>query len=51
MFAEFGGRRDIGMFSYYDHDSGEQRIKRRYLYAGWAFAAGIAVGFLLGLAF
>jgi hypothetical protein len=35
------------MLTYYDHNLGRERIKRRYSWAAWAFVAGVAVGALL----
>lgn len=34
---------------YYDAAAGHERIKRRYVWAFWAFACGVAVGLLLPL--
>ncbi len=35
------------MLTYYDKELGRTRIKRRYLWAGWAFVAGAVFGVLL----
>lgn len=35
------------MLTYYDSGSGRNRIKRRYLWAAWAFVAGVAAGTLV----
>lgn len=32
------------MFTYYDAVTGEQRIKRRYVWAFWGFALGALLG-------
>jgi len=32
--------------TYYDRATGKQRIKRRYVWAMWSFAAGTAMGFV-----
>jgi hypothetical protein len=34
---------------YYDHVSGRHRIKRRYLWAGWAFAIGFCAGIVAAI--
>ena len=34
------------MMTYYDNRLGRSRYKRRYIWAGWAFAAGIVLGVL-----
>ncbi len=35
------------MMTYYDHSLGRDRVKRRYVWAAWSFAAGAAVGALV----
>lgn len=30
--------------TYYDHQSGRNRYKRRYVWAIWAFAGGVLIG-------
>ncbi len=35
--------------TYYDPVVGRQRFKRRYVWAAWAFAGGIIMGYLLAL--
>jgi hypothetical protein len=35
------------MLTYYDSTLGRNRLKRRYLWASWAFLAGIAAGALV----
>ena len=42
--AGVGGRE---MLTYYDDVSGRKRVKRRFVWAIWAFAAGIAAGALV----
>ena len=32
------------MLTYYDKDLGRNRYKRRYVWAAWAFAVGLAFG-------
>ncbi len=32
------------MMTYYDNRLGRNRYKRRYIWAGWAFLAGVALG-------
>lgn len=32
------------MLTYYDHRLGRERIKRRYTWAMWSFAGGVAMG-------
>lgn len=39
-------RSGVGVFTYYDHMLARQRIKRRYVWAFWAFMAGSAFGFM-----
>ena len=33
---------------YYDSKLGRDRIKRRYLYAAWAFGCGLLFGLVIG---
>ena len=35
------------MLTYYDKELGRTRVKRRYVWAGWAFAAGAVFGVLI----
>jgi len=35
------------MFTYHDAVTGEQRIKRRYVWAFWGFAVGALVGIMV----
>lgn len=35
------------MLTYYDRYFGRNRVKRRYVYAAWAFAAGTLFGMAL----
>lgn len=32
---------------YFDADAGRERFKRRYVWAFWAFASGLALGIVL----
>jgi hypothetical protein len=32
------------MLTYYDHQLGRERIKRRYAWAAWSFVGGVLVG-------
>ena len=36
------------MLRYYDNQLGRNRLKRRYLWAAWAFAGGAILGLLIG---
>jgi hypothetical protein len=36
------------MMTYYDNSLGRARFKRRYLWAMWAFLAGVVLGTVLG---
>lgn len=36
------------MMTYYDNNLGKTRYKRRYVWAGWAFVAGLALGVAIG---
>jgi len=36
------------MLTYYDNRLGRTRYKRRYVWAIWAFAGGVALGLLVG---
>ncbi len=36
------------MLTYYDNRLGRTRYKRRYVWATWAFAGGVALGLLVG---
>lgn len=40
----YGGGRVQGMMTYYDNRLGRNRYKRRYIWASWAFLAGMALG-------
>ena len=36
------------MLTYYDATQGRVRLKRRYVWAWWAFVAGVALGVVVG---
>ncbi|MGH8455424.1 MAG: hypothetical protein ACRETW_10610 [Stenotrophobium sp.] len=38
-------------FTYHDNVTGDTRIKRRYVWAAWAFVAGLVCGIVLTHAF
>jgi hypothetical protein len=38
----------LGMLTYYDDSLGRVRFKRRYVWALWAFVAGMVFGTVLG---
>ena len=35
------------MLTYFDKEQGRNRIRRRYVWAAWAFAGGMIVGALI----
>jgi hypothetical protein len=35
------------MLTYYDKEQGRNRVKRRYVWGAWAFAAGVVIGVLV----
>lgn len=44
MLTTKAGSKGREMLTHYDNVSGRNRIKRRYVWALWAFAGGVVVG-------
>ena len=44
--AKHSGK-DVVLLTYYDSTLGRERFKRRYVWAAWAFVAGIVLGVVI----